>query len=152
MQAEREWAKLKKKYKKLPDWKWIDDNFRIKIEEGTFAENVRLSVTDKLSHIANDMIEPIIGGSENYCCYFERRMLSVVERERLFDVYRQLMALQWVSNHIAVDFSEKDFANWMITVYNGLEKLKPIIIEMFDKLALGWSEYKRPPIETSYHG
>ncbi|MBU5557524.1 MAG: hypothetical protein QW751_03270 [Candidatus Aenigmatarchaeota archaeon] len=152
MQPEREWAKLRKKYRKLPDWKWLDANFRIKIEEGRLVDNVRIGIMDKLDHIAHDMIEPIIGGGENYCCYFERRMLTEAERERMFDIYRQLMAILWVGNHIAVEFSEKDFAEWVTTVYNDWEKLKPVITELFDKIAVGWTEYKKPSTETAYHG
>lgn len=152
MQAEREWAKLKKRYRKLPEWGWLNANFHIKVEGENVIESVRLAVSDKLGEVAHDMIEPIIGGGENYCCYFERRMLTGSERERMFDVYRQIMALLWVSNHLAVSFSERDFAEWLATVHNGWEKLKPIITDMFDKLADGWTEYKRTAAETSYHG
>ena len=152
MQPEREWAKLKKKYRKLPDWKWVSDNFKIKTEDGNLCDNVRLAVEDKLDHVAHDMIEPIIGGGENYCCYFERRMLSEAERNRLFELYKQLMALLWAGNMLAVEFSEKDFADWLSTVKAGWEELKPELSVTFEKLATGWKTYKKPAGETTYHG
>ncbi len=152
MQNEREWTKLKKKYRKLPDWKWLNANFKIKVEGGNIMESVRIAVSDKLDQVAHDMIEPIIGSSESYCCYFEKRMLTEAERDRMFEIYRQLMALIWSSNKIAVDFSEKNSAEWLSKVYADWEKLKPVITAMFSKLADGWQKYKKPTEETSYHG
>jgi hypothetical protein len=152
MQHEREWAKLKKKYRRLPDWKWLKANFHIKVEDGNLIESVRVSVSDKLDQVAHEMIEPIIGSNENYCCYFERKMLSEAERDKMFEIYRQLLALLWQSNRLAVDFSDKGFADWLTKICADWERLKPAITKMFDKLATGWQNYKKQTEETAYHG
>lgn len=152
MQHEREWAKLKKKYRKLPDWKWLKANFKVKVEDGNLVDSVRVAVSDKLDQVAHDMIEPIIGNSESYCCYFERRMLAETEREKLFEIYRQLLTLLWQGNMLAIDFSDKGFADWLAKVHTDWERLKPVITTMFGKLATGWQNYKKPTEETCYHG
>lgn len=152
MQAEKEWAKLKKKLRKLPDWSWIDKNFHPKTEEGKIMVNVQRAIMDKLDYVARDMIEPIIGGSENYCCYFERRMLSETEREHLFEMYRELMAILWHGNKIAIDFSEKDFAGWLSDVKKSWDVLRPKLARFYEKIATSWEKYKKPAEETAYHG
>ena len=65
MNPEKEYAKIRNKNRKLPDWKWIENNFRPKIEEGNFLEQLREEITERLGH-TKEMIEPLIGGSENY--------------------------------------------------------------------------------------
>ena len=152
MQPEKEWEKLRKKHKKLPDWKWISHNFYVKTDEGELLKSVQLAIVEKFDTIAHSSLEPIISGGENYSSYFERRMLTEAEREHLFDIYRQLRALLWESNKIAVDFSEKDFAEWLSTVRLKWDVLRPKLAKVFDKLATSWEKYKKPTEETAYHG
>ena len=152
MQAEKEWAKLKKKWRKLPEWSWLFKNFHPKTEEGILTMNVQNAVMNKLDIVAREMIEPIIGGSENYCCYFERRMLSDTEREHLFEIYRQLMAMLWKGNKLAVDFSEKEFAEWLSDTRKNWDAMKPKLSKFYEKLAISWEKYKKPAEETAYHG
>lgn len=153
MQSKAEYSKLRKKYKKLPDWEWLNRNFKIKIEEdGHILEQIRTSVAEKLDMMAHSIIEPIIGGGENYCCYYERSMLSAQEKTDMFDIYKVLQSLLWKSNSIAVDFDEKGAAEWLAEVSRKFEEVRPALIKLCDRLSDGWENYKKHEVETAYHG
>jgi hypothetical protein len=153
MQGKVEYSKLRKKYKKLPDWEWVNKNFRLKFEdEGPVLDQVRASVVEKLDMMAHSIIEPIIGGGENYCCYYERGMLTPVEKEQMFEIYKALQSLLWKSNAIAVDFDEKDAADWLADVKGKFEDLGPALVKLCEKLSAGWGTYKKHEVETAYHG
>lgn len=153
MRPEAEYSKLKKKYRKLPEWTWLRKNFKIKIEEdGHILEQIRSSVVEKLDLMARSIIEPIIGGAENYCCYYERAMLSAEEKKEMFQIYKTLQALLWESNMLAVDFSEKGAAEWLAEVKKDFDAVQPKLVKFCKRLADGWGKYKKSEVETAYHG
>ena len=146
-------VRIKEKYPRMPEWEWLNRNFKLKIEdEGQLLEHVRSSVSDKLDAMTHSIIEPIISGGESYCCYFERKMLTEPQKAELWDVYTQLQALLWRSNALSVDFSEKAVADWLIDVKVALEKSKPRLLAICGRLAEGWQKYKKETAETAYHG
>ena len=153
MQPKTQYIKLRKKYKKLPDWEWLRKNFKLKIEEdGHVLEQIRSSVVEKLDLMARSLIEPIIGGADNYCCYYERSMLSAQEKKEMFHVYKTLQSLLWKSNCLAVDFSEKGAVDLLVEVKNVLEKDRSKLVKICEKLSSGWASYKKSEVETAYHG
>ncbi|MFH0829990.1 MAG: hypothetical protein V1887_02405 [Candidatus Aenigmatarchaeota archaeon] len=146
-------VRFKEKYPHIPEWDWLNKNFRLKLEEDThLLEQVRASVSEKLDVLARSTIEPILAGGESYCCYFERKMLTDVQKEELWDIYRQLQALLWRSNALSVDFSDKETANWLSDVKGTMERVKPRMLAICGRLADGWTKYKRETAETAYHG
>lgn len=151
LNPEKDYAKLKNKNKNLPEWKWIENNFRPEFEEGNFLEQLREEITGKIGETKN-MIEPLIAGSENYCCWFERKFLSAKDKEDLFNIYKDLLSLIWFSNKINVNFSEKNHAEWLSEVRKIWEKWKDRISSIFDKISVNWKDYKKPVEETTYHG
>jgi len=153
MQGKAEYSKLRKKYKKLPEWEWLDRNFKMKMEEeGPLLDQVRCSVVEKLDLMARNIVEPIIGGGESYCCYYERGMLTPAEKEQLFEIYKVLQSLLWKSNSLAVDFEEKGTAEWLADVKEKFEEVGPNLIKICEKLSDGWCNYKKHEVETAYHG
>jgi hypothetical protein len=153
MQPKAEYSKFKKKYRKLPDWDWLNKNFKIKIEDdGQLLDQIRSAVVEKLDMITHSIIEPIIGGGENYCCYYERGMLSHEERLEMFQLYKVLQSLLWKSNSVSVDFSEKAVADWLIGMKEEFDRIRPDLTRICDKLSIGWKNYKKEEVETAYHG
>jgi len=153
MLPREKYLKIQAKHPKLPEWDWLNRNFRLKVEEdGHVLEHVRASVVEKLDVLARSTIEPIIAGGESYCCYFERRMLTEVQKDEMFDIYRRLQALLWRSNALSVDFSEKAMAEWLADVRVEMERIKPRMLAICGRLSDGWLSYKKQPTETAYHG
>ncbi len=153
VQPKDEYAKFHKKFSSVPSWDWLNKNFKIKIEEdGTFLEQVRGSITEKLDTIARSVIEPIISGGENFCCFYERGMLVPQEKDKMFQIYKQVQSLLWRSNALSVDFSEKAIADWLKEVKDVYDANKEQLLGICNKISDGWKNYKRSGGDTTYHG
>jgi len=153
MRPKEKYSRLRKRYKKIPEWKWLQANFKLKIEEdGHILEQIRASVVEKLDTMARSIIEPIIGGADSYCCFYERTMLTAQEKKELFNIYKTLQGLLWKSNALAVSFSEKDAARWLAEVKEKFEYIQPKLVKICKKLSDGWLKYKKSEVETVYHG
>lgn len=153
LQPKAEYSKLRKKYRNLPEWGWLRKNFKLKLEEdGHVLDQIRSSAVEKIDLMARSIIEPIIGGADNYCCFYERTMLSAQEKREMFHIYKVLQSLLWKSNRLAVDFSEKGAAEWLTEVKAVLEKSRPKLVKICNRLSDGWANYKKSEVETAYHG
>ncbi len=153
MQPSDEYSKFCKKFNGAPSWDWLNKNFKIKVEEeGFLLEQVRNSITEKLDMIARSVIEPIVSGGENFCCFYERGMLSAQQKAMLFEIYKNMQALLWKSNALNVNFSEKAAAEWLAQVKQVFDKYRHPLVEICERLAAGWENYKKSEVETAYHG
>lgn len=154
MSERKEYEKIRKKYKKLPKWKWIEANFKIKTEEEWHVlEIIRYSIAEKLSIVGKIIIEPIVSGGRDYSSYLERRMFSKKELEELFKVYQEIQELGWKSASLKVDeFSEKSFVEWITEVKKEWDVLRPKAVKLCKKISKGWGEFKKPEQNTAYHG
>jgi len=145
MITNKEYENLRKKYK-LPEWKWI------KIEPDIpILVQVRRAMADKLDNLA-ELLEPLIASSESYRSFLERKMLSQQEKEKIFEIFKQLQSLLWSSDKISFEYDEKEYAEWIIDMKNFWEKIKSELTKLCEKISLGLKEYKKTETETTYHG
>lgn len=147
----KEYTKLRKKYRKLPAWDWVEKNFFFKPEEGLILVQIKRAIFEKFENIAEDM-EPILAVGESLESFYERKMLAQKERDKLFEIYKNLQFFLWSCNKISVEYDEKEHANWIISAKKSWEKIKPEIAKFCEKLANGWKTYQKPEAETGYHG
>ncbi len=147
----KEYARLRKKYRKLPSWEWVEKNFFFKPEGGPILAEVKHNIFEKLESVAEDL-ESLISVGETIESYYERRMLNQQEREKLFGVYKNLKSLLWSCNKISIEYNEKQVADWIVSAKESWERMKPEIAKFCEKLSLGWKTYKKPENETNYHG
>ena len=153
MQPKEEYAKFSKKHSGMPSWDWLNKNFKIKIEEDIpLLEQIRTNVVEKLDTIARSVLEPIISGGENFCCFYERGMLTPVDKDKIFQIYKQMQSLLWKSNALSIDFSDKYAAEWLASVKETFDKNKDPLLEICNKLSAGWDNYKKAGTDTTYHG
>ncbi len=153
MPLKDQYLKLKKKHKHLPDWNWLSENFRIKHEEDApVLENARASATEKLENILRGIIEPLLSGNENFCCFFERKFISQAEKDELFEIYKNLQALLWRSHELQISFSEKAAVEWLADLKTSWTKFSPKLQHFTKKISHGWENYKKTEVETAYHG
>jgi len=153
MQPKEEYAKICKKHKGMPSWDWLNKNFKIKIEdEIPLLEQIRTNVVEKLDTIARSVLEPIISGGENFCCFYERGMLTPQDKDKIFQIYKQMQSLLWKSNALSIDFSEKAATEWLTSVKEIFDGNKVPLLEICNKLSAGWINYKKAGSDTSYHG
>ena len=152
MTSEKQYQKLKQKYKNLPDFKWLEENFNVKIKDDSpMLEQIREQMEKKILGI-RDLIEPIIGASETYSSWFERKMITDREKEELFKIYKKLQIIYWKSNKIGLGSLEKEYVDLIVSVKDLWTDLKPALTSVFDKIMIGWAKYSKKEDDTSYHG
>ncbi len=147
----KEYEKLRKRYKKLPSWDWVEKNFFFKPEEGLMLVQIKRNIFEKFESIAEDM-ESLLSVGESLESFYERKMLTMQEREKLFEVYKTIKSLLWSCNKISIEYSEKQHADWIVSAKTSWEKIKPDISKFCEKLSEGWKTYQKPETDTSYHG
>lgn len=132
MPASKEYETLKKKYK-LPDWKWVERNFIFKVEQDIqILVQLRRAMADRLDTIS-EILEPIITPAENYSSFLERKMLSIQEREKTFEIYKQLQSFLWASDKISLEYDEREYVEWIISMKDFWEKIKSDLASLFKK-------------------
>jgi hypothetical protein len=143
--------KLRKKYRKLPSWKWIEKNFEVKRDasENILIE-IRKAVIEKFEGIC-DTIESLLTGETLYA-FVERSFISSRKRDEIFETLKKLQALIKEGKKISLEFDEKEHADWISRVKISWEEMKPFLRELFDTLSKGWENYKGRKKETSYYG
>ena len=152
MGPEKKYQRLKKKYKKLPNLKWLEENLNIKLEEGfPVLEQIRSQTVEKLLK-TRDMIEPLIGASETYSSWFEKKMITQKEKEELFKIYKKLQIIFWKANKIGLGSPEKDYVVWIKSLKGFWDEIKPALTSIFEKIAVGWEKYHKKEIVTYYRG
>lgn len=153
MPLKDQYLKLKKKHKALPEWNWLSENFRIKHEDDApLLESMRASVAEKIENVARGIVEPLLSGNENFCCFFERKFISKEEKAEMFEIYKKLQSLIWKSNNLQVSFSENSAALWLREVHDVWKKVSPRLQEITRKISHGWEHYEKAEVETAYHG
>ncbi|MFZ3076881.1 MAG: hypothetical protein WA139_00315 [Candidatus Aenigmatarchaeota archaeon] len=147
----KEYAKLRKKYKKLPSWDWVEKNFFFKPEEGPMLVQIKRNMFEKFESVCEDM-ESLLSVGENLESFYERKMLNQQERDKLFELYKIIKSLLWSCNKISIDYNEKQHADWIVSAKDSWDRMKPGIAKFCEKLSEGWKTYKKPETDTSYHG
>ncbi len=151
MKPAEEYEKLRKKYKNLPQWAWMQKSFPFAEEDGPVLLQLRKAISDKLEEVASQ-IEPIISGGEDYRSYFERRMLSAQEKEELFNLYKKLRSFTWELTKLSLQYSESDYCKFLESLKSRWEDIRVGLEKFSERLSEGWKEYKKESESTAYHG
>ena len=71
----------------LPKLHELKNTFKFEINgENEIFDQIRVEMSDRLFSFSDRIIEPIIAGSEAYCCLYEQNMLTEEERQELFEI------------------------------------------------------------------
>ncbi len=146
-----------KRYKRMeipiPSLDEIQKTFRIELEPGTIVvEHVRDEISDKLFEFAEKILEPILSGSDAFCCAFEQNMLTNREMEELFELYRKIQVLKWENNLISIKGDEKEMAEWINKTWEFWNKeMESKLIALCKRFSEGWDSIKISENESAYH-
>jgi len=136
------YKKMQERFK-LPRLNELRDTFKFDIEE----------ISDRLFTFTEKIIEPIIAGSDSFCCLFEQNMLTDEERNDLFRVYKKIQVLKWENNLLITHPNEKEAMKWIRKTWNFWNnELENKIIKLCKKLSVGWECLEFENKETNYHG
>jgi len=152
MQTGKQWKLYKKKYKSLPDWKWIDKTFgSIPDEDSKILEEVKKIMVEKLKEI-KDLLEPFLSGSTDFTYWFERKMVTKKDIDNMFDIYKKIMVILWESRHASISNDEKELAAFISKIAKDWDSLTKYPMRLSIKLADGWKKYKKEEEVPIYHG
>src|SRR3989339_530540 len=87
----------------LPKLNDLKSTFKFELNtENEIFDQIRVEMSDRLFSFSDRIIEPIIAGSESYCCLFEQNMLTEEERDELFQMYKKIQQLKWQNNLLMI--------------------------------------------------
>ncbi|MBI2971362.1 MAG: hypothetical protein HYY37_03030 [Candidatus Aenigmarchaeota archaeon] len=150
--AER-YKKMQEKFQ-LPHLTELRQTFKIEIDEnGEIIDQIRNEISDHLFTFTERIIEPIISGSEALCCLYEQGMLTKEEKQRLFELYRQIQSLKWENNLLLIRHDDKATAKWIRKTWDFWnEDLEKDMTKLCKKLSASWKDLRFKKERTSYHG
>ena len=138
----------------LPKLHELKNTFKFEINgENEIFDQIRVEMSDRLFSFSDRIIEPIIAGSEAYCCLYEQNMLTEEERQELFEIYKKIQDLKWQNNLLMIKPDEKATAEWIRktwALWN--DEMSDTLAELCQKLSLGWKNMKIVDEKTHYQG
>ncbi len=138
----------------LPKLHELKDTFRFEINnENEIFDQIRVEISDRLFSFSDRIIEPIIAGSESYCCLYEQNMVTDEEREELFQMYKRIQELKWENNLLMIKPDEKQTAEWIRktwALWNN--EMSDSLAKLCKKLSISWRDLKIKDEKTYYQG
>jgi len=128
----------------LPKFDELQKTFGIEIsDEKNVLDHIRTEASDKIFAFSEKIIEPVVGGSDNFSCLFEQNMIGKKEMVELFEIYKKIQVLKWESNLLSIKYDEKRTAEWikkMWSLWNN--DIQNRLILLCEKFSVGWNELK----------
>jgi hypothetical protein len=147
------YRKLQEKFN-LPQLNELKETFRFEIEkEDEMFDQIRVEMSDRLFTFTEKLIEPIIGGSDSFCCMFEQNMVTDRERNELFMIYKKIQVLKWENNLLTMKPDEERTVEWIMKAWSFWNnELECTLTKLCQKLSSSWGNLKLKNEKTSYHG
>jgi len=140
-------ANIKKKYEmvrnkyKLPEFSKADSVFEIStIENPKFlSREIRRKIAEKLE-IYSKSIEGILYPETTLNNLYESKFFNDKDKEWIFKLYKELMALQKKAQIVSTLENEKEDSEFIKDVFNKWEKINSKIKMIFEKLKDAWEK------------
>lgn len=140
----------------LPHLHELTETFKFEIESGDgLIDNIRMEMSERLFSFTERILEPIISGGDAFCCLFEQDMVTDLEREKLFTLYKKLQTLKWENNLLVVRPDERKTAEWIKNTWNFWNnELSPELVRLCGNISKGWSTvtFTETEPKSGYYG
>ena len=139
----KEYESLKKKYKELPDFEKIDNEFELTtIEKSDFlARRIRRKVGEKVVFFCRILENIIYPSMQNAMGVYEAGFFSDDEKEKLTKIHRELMSLERSSLLLEVECrDEEEDIVYIKTTFEKWFDFKKEIIEIVTKMKEVWKK------------
>src|SRR3989338_1328438 len=145
------YKKIQEKFN-LPQLHDLRNTFKFELEDSEkLIDDIRTEISDRLFGFTEKILEPIIGGSESFCCMFEQDMISNAERQKLFDLYKKIQVLKWENNLLIVKPDDNTTAEWINRTWNlWNNELETELGALCKKLSIAWKDLKIKDEKTHY--
>ncbi len=138
----------------LPQLRDLRRTFEFEIDDKEdILDQIRAEISEKIFSFTERIIEPIIMGSDSVSSLFEQDMISQVERDRLFDLYKEIQALKWENNYLIIYPNDNKTAEWIKKAWDlWNNQLQADLASLCRKFSLSWTMLRMADEKTHYHG
>lgn len=138
---------LKKKHT-LPSLKELEKEFDFELEDAKgIIKEVINKIWEKISQIKG-WLEGLLH-PQHYCCMFETEFFNKKEKERIFNIYMELMKEYWKT--IKAGFgNEEENAKRLNKSLVFYKKIKKFATKYCDRMIKGWSEKEKEETKGEY--
>jgi hypothetical protein len=144
--VEKLYAKLKDKYKKLPDFKRLDSEFEITsikdeyVNERYFSRLVRRRIYEKFYSFNVSLINIINPQSPSIIIAHESKFLTDEDRANILRIVKNLMEFERQHIVLEIDYDESKDVEFIVFCFDAWQKMKPPIKIITEKLRDSWSK------------
>ncbi len=144
---------LLRKKRGLPAFAELDSEFEISsIEsEGFLLREIRRKIIDKV-HEVSAMAEEAMHPDTNLADMYESRVFNESEKQRLFELYKRLMAASRQSSELAIESSDRLEASFINAFYLEWKSIKPELLKFARKLREAWQKETDEAEKAGYMG
>ena len=137
----------------LPSYEALDKEFEISEIEEKFLSlrSIRKKMVEKLEFFIK-ILEDIIHPDTNVTSMHESKTFTEQEKQRLFELYRNLMGLQRSSLKLSLDSTEQQEASYIkevLSLWKGMRKELEFVIAVLQRC---WKEDIDIPEDLAYLG
>ena len=138
----------------LPKLTELKNTFKFELNnDHEVFDQIRVEISDRLFAFSDRIVEPIIAGSDSFCCLFEQDMITKKEREEMFVIYKKIQELKWQNNLLMIKPNEKSTAEWIQQTWNlWNNEMSVTLATLCKKLAISWKDLKIKDEKAYYHG
>ena len=146
------YRKMQEKFN-LPHFSELHQTFKFDMENIENVDQIRTEMSDQLFSFTDKVIEHIIVGGESFCCLFEQDMITEVERQKLFDLYKKVQVLKWENNLLNIKPNEKKSVEWIRKTWDlWNSELENELTGLCKKMSANWGDLQFKSEKTMYHG
>ena len=146
------YRKMQEKFN-LPHFSELHQTFKFDMENIENVDQIRTEMSDQLFSFTDKVIEHIIVGGESFCCLFEQDMITEVERQKLFDLYKKVQVLKWENNLLNIKPNEKKSVEWIRKTWDlWNSELENELTGLCKKMSANWGDLHFKSEKTMYHG
>ena len=148
-----EYQKLAKRHK-LPKYIDIDKDFEISTIDKTefLLREIRRKILDKFDGI-REILEHIIQPDANsFSSMYETRIFSDEEKKKIYNIYKTLMRMDRTASIVNLRADEKEDAQYIKNTFAEWQKLKPKLMQYFEKIKKNWEKETSVKEDLGYLG
>lgn len=148
----QQYRKMQDKFD-LPQLNELKEAFKFDLEDSVkIFDQIRNGISERIFTFTEKIIEPVIAGSESYSCIFEQEMLTDMERQKLFEIYKKIQVLKWENNLLMLHPDEKRAAAWIKKTWDMWNsEIEGELSKVCRKLSSSWHDLKFKTEQQDYN-
>jgi len=146
------YSELKKKYKDLPSFEDLDNEFEISgVEDNFILRGIRRKCVEKVEFFAK-IVEDLLQPDANLTNMYECRDFGDGEKENIYNLFKRLMFFSRSAAEVALKSDDKEDARFLSVFFNSWMDLKPDLMVIVSKITDSWERDTEFKEDLEYFG